>query len=510
MEPMERITAVNAECQTRAAPHPRIDIGEETAPAATADRAVRAAFIDLVARDVARPIALIPGATADLKKRCATDPAARALIAMVDEQLGHLEMFAALLADLAKLECHAIDVRRTNVKLSDVVDLVVGDAELRGAREKFGIPPAAGHSSAERGPRNPSQGIDAADRQRLASVAARVRLSLSRPGRLPGFVRLQVLDEGDGIDPQRLRGCSSISIACRVAIAKAAATVICAWLFVAHSRRQRAGRSPRPTAQTEPARYSPSLLPRDHDRAVPCQDRVSWSARRGPVATMTRASKPPGCAWLLACHCHDRHVPHLDVDAPRPVITDAGANARTSCYSMGTAEPTHHIGVYALTGGFRRNVNITASRSLSFLYDQGALFGAAVSLLWNCAMLHRLPIPVISRAASVRRPSSPKPLPRGRARPPAGEALAFPWEKWGIFLHTSQKGALVERPFAGPTRVAGSAGTGKTIVARSACSSERRSSSRAPGPPSPGSLARVRWTTAPMNLARGWNFAPSS
>ena len=44
------------------------------------------------------------------------------------------------------------------------------------------------------------------------------------------------------------------------------------------------------------------------------------------------------------------------------------------------------------------------------------------------------------------------------------QALAFPWEKWGVFLHPSQK-ALVEREFSGPARAAGSAGTGKTVVA---------------------------------------------
>jgi hypothetical protein len=44
------------------------------------------------------------------------------------------------------------------------------------------------------------------------------------------------------------------------------------------------------------------------------------------------------------------------------------------------------------------------------------------------------------------------------------QALAYPWEKWGVFLHPSQR-ALVERSFSGPARVAGSAGTGKTIVA---------------------------------------------
>ncbi|MEA2831186.1 MAG: hypothetical protein QOF22_1934, partial [Bradyrhizobium sp.] len=44
------------------------------------------------------------------------------------------------------------------------------------------------------------------------------------------------------------------------------------------------------------------------------------------------------------------------------------------------------------------------------------------------------------------------------------QALAFPWEKWAVFLHPSQR-AMVGRSFSGPARVAGSAGTGKTIVA---------------------------------------------
>jgi superfamily I DNA/RNA helicase/mRNA-degrading endonuclease RelE of RelBE toxin-antitoxin system len=43
-------------------------------------------------------------------------------------------------------------------------------------------------------------------------------------------------------------------------------------------------------------------------------------------------------------------------------------------------------------------------------------------------------------------------------------ALEFPWEKWTIFLHPAQR-EWVERDYAGPARVSGSAGTGKTIVA---------------------------------------------
>jgi mRNA-degrading endonuclease RelE of RelBE toxin-antitoxin system len=43
-------------------------------------------------------------------------------------------------------------------------------------------------------------------------------------------------------------------------------------------------------------------------------------------------------------------------------------------------------------------------------------------------------------------------------------ALDYPWDKWTVFLHPEQR-TLVERDFGGPARVAGSAGTGKTIVA---------------------------------------------
>lgn len=43
-------------------------------------------------------------------------------------------------------------------------------------------------------------------------------------------------------------------------------------------------------------------------------------------------------------------------------------------------------------------------------------------------------------------------------------ALRFPWDKWTVFLHPDQR-QLVERSYAGPARVSGSAGTGKTIVA---------------------------------------------
>lgn len=43
-------------------------------------------------------------------------------------------------------------------------------------------------------------------------------------------------------------------------------------------------------------------------------------------------------------------------------------------------------------------------------------------------------------------------------------ALDFPWDKWSVYLHPSQR-EVAERTFSGPARVTGTAGTGKTIVA---------------------------------------------
>lgn len=43
-------------------------------------------------------------------------------------------------------------------------------------------------------------------------------------------------------------------------------------------------------------------------------------------------------------------------------------------------------------------------------------------------------------------------------------ALDYPWDKWSVFLHPSQR-EVMETNFSGPARVTGSAGTGKSIVA---------------------------------------------
>ncbi|TAV37275.1 DNA helicase [Rhizobium ruizarguesonis] len=88
----------------------------------------------------------------------------------------------------------------------------------------------------------------------------------------------------------------------------------------------------------------------------------------------------------------------------------------------------------------------------------------ASEALLEFAATGTLPAPTLAAADPFSHPDALR-----RIRPIADQdeleqALAFPWEKWGVFLHPSQR-ALVDQAFAGPARVAGSAGTGKTIVA---------------------------------------------
>ena len=90
--------------------------------------------------------------------------------------------------------------------------------------------------------------------------------------------------------------------------------------------------------------------------------------------------------------------------------------------------------------------------------------GEASEALLEYAATGALPVPTPATSDPFAHPDALR-----RIRPIADQdelerALAFPWEKWGVFLHPSQRD-LTDRSFAGPARVAGSAGTGKTIVA---------------------------------------------
>lgn len=74
------------------------------------------------------------------------------------------------------------------------------------------------------------------------------------------------------------------------------------------------------------------------------------------------------------------------------------------------------------------------------------------------------PVPVAVGANPFEHPDA---LRRFRVMDNAEElqrAMEYPWEKWIVFLHPAQR-ETVTRSYTGPVRVAGSAGTGKTVVA---------------------------------------------
>ncbi|OUI96686.1 DNA helicase [Acetobacter indonesiensis] len=111
-------------------------------------------------------------------------------------------------------------------------------------------------------------------------------------------------------------------------------------------------------------------------------------------------------------------------------------------------------------------VDVRAASEDGFFALASHLPAEASEALLEYAATGRLvtPIPVPAAANPFAHPDALRRIRLIADQEELEQALAFPWEKWGVFLHPSQR-TLVERSFSGPARVAGSAGTGKTIVA---------------------------------------------
>lgn len=142
-------------------------------------------------------------------------------------------------------------------------------------------------------------------------------------------------------------------------------------------------------------------------------------------------------------------VPHPVPASPRPLFSAVG---RDDLLSVGV--PEDWVG------------DVQAATEEGFFDLAPHLPGEAAEALLQYAATGRLPAPtpVAVRDAGFEHPDA---LRRFRVIENVEEltaALDAPWDRWAVFLHPSQR-AVVDRDFTGPARVAGSAGTGKTVVA---------------------------------------------
>lgn len=175
------------------------DSGDEE-PSTCERRSVRAAFIDSIARDVRRPLAMILSAANSLKRRgaVAQQSVREELIGIVESEAERLDGFVSILADMAKLEADAIQVQAEPLQLDDIVRLSVNDAvgDLQDHKTEVSL-------SANL----PKLRLDPAILQRVLGIlirnaAARTPLHSTvsvQASRDTTGVRLQIMDQGNGI-----------------------------------------------------------------------------------------------------------------------------------------------------------------------------------------------------------------------------------------------------------------------------------------------------------------------
>jgi hypothetical protein len=188
-------------------------------------------------------------------------------------------------------------------------------------------------------------------------------------------------------------------------------------------------------------------------------DAYAWAERR-------RIEAHPRTGAIQIVEVRER----VEEVAPQPAF-DSAAPASARSEDAGAAQP-------ALFAKLDDNALLSIGVPPDWLADVRAvtedgfftlaahLPAEAAEALLEYAATGRLPVPAVAAAAAdpFAHPDALRRIRLIADQEELEQALAFPWEKWGVFLHPSQR-ALVERTFSGPARVAGSAGTGKTVVA---------------------------------------------
>jgi len=186
------------------------------------------------------------------------------------------------------------------------------------------------------------------------------------------------------------------------------------------------------------------------DHHVPAYD---WAARR-----KLQTHPKTGAAQLVEIRetVQEIVVPvYVETKMPKPVVASKPLFARLSDDVL--------LG-YGVPAEWLDDVRSATEETLLTVTDH--LPGEAAEALLELATGGK---PRVSRPSQVGGDPFDHPDARRRFRlmdkaEELARALDYPWDKWTVFLHPEQR-EWVERDHAGPARVSGSAGTGKTIVA---------------------------------------------
>jgi mRNA-degrading endonuclease RelE of RelBE toxin-antitoxin system len=150
-----------------------------------------------------------------------------------------------------------------------------------------------------------------------------------------------------------------------------------------------------------------------------------------------------------------------EVVVPRYVDGPVQAAAKAPLFARMSDEELLSYGVPA---GWLPNVRQADEDSLLLLADRLPAEAAEALLELAVGGKPRAARPPVSPVSPFAHPDAQR---RFRIMNNAEElerALEFPWDRWTVFLHPDQR-EMVEHTYNGPARIAGSAGTGKTIVA---------------------------------------------
>ena len=160
-----------------------------------------------------------------------------------------------------------------------------------------------------------------------------------------------------------------------------------------------------------------------------------------------------------------REVPVIVAVAGEPQPTPTEARASASVEPLFAKATDEELLSYGVPEDWLRDVRLAADEeALEALAEH--LPAEATEALWELATggTPVMPVHAAEGADPFAHPDAQRRFLLVETEEELQRALDYPWERWMVFLHPAQR-ELVSKSFNGPARVAGSAGTGKTVVA---------------------------------------------